>query len=117
MQPVLDVFESIKEKFIAFLDKNPVLKTWFNFAKCFLEHEGTKQIKGLYERLKSFVTTIAALGNALGWVKLLVNLVCAWEDLRDGIAFLKLGFKEAKKPAKYNFFGRFVGKLVKAIAG
>jgi len=117
LKPILDFFDSLKVKFNAFLEKNPVLKIWFEFVKCFLKNDGIKAIKGLFETLSSFVSAIGALATPAGWVKLVINLVCGWEDLRDGINFLKLGFKEKAKPAKYNFYGRFIGKFMKAIAG
>lgn len=117
LQPVFDLFESIKQKWIDFLDKNPILKMWFNFCKCFIAENGISAIKGLKEKLTNFVATIGALTTPVGWVKLCVNLICGWEETRDAINFYKVASKEKQKTKKYNFYGRMAGKLFNAIAG
>ncbi len=116
-KPLADLWESLKQQFEDFLAKNPLLKVIFEFTKCFIQNDGVKNIKKLFKIFKSFVAQITSLATPTGWVNLVVNLVCGWEDLRDGINFFKMAWKEAQKPAKYNYYGRATGKFMKAIAG
>jgi len=117
LEPVYNLFEQIKAKFLAWLEKNPLMKKLFEFAKCFLTNSGVKGIKTLFNAVKSVVELIPKLATPAGWIELLVNLVCGWESLKDGINFLLSGIKETNAAKKYNFFGKFAGKIFEAIAG
>ncbi len=117
LEPIYKEFEKIKVKFLAWLERNPMMKKLFLFAKCFITNGGVKGIKTLYNAVKSIVELIPKLGTPAGWIELLVNLVCGWESLKDGIGFLTQGLNQADKKKKYNLYGRFLGKIFEAIAG
>ncbi len=117
VKPVLELYEDIKAKFTNWLSKHPIMEKTFNFLKCIITNKGAQGIKAMVDAVKSLIALIPKLGSPAGWITLIVNLVCGWEDLRDGIQFLLSGMKETDRKKKYNFYGKFTGKLIKAIAG
>lgn len=116
-QPVLDLWDDIKKKFTEWLSKHPMMEKVFNFLNCFITNKGLQGMKGLYDSIKNLLALIPILGTPAGWVTLVVNLICGWEDLKAGIEFCAQGIKESDRPKKYNYFGKFFGRIVKAIAG
>jgi len=116
-QPVLDIIEGIKAKFSAWLNSHPFIKKVFEFIKCGITNKGWDAVKGLVETVKNFIEMVTSLATPAGWVKLLVTLVCGWEDLKAAIGFLQQGLKATDKKIRYNFYGKFLGRVIKTASG
>jgi len=116
LQPVFDLFDQLKPKIIAWLQKSPLLAKLIAIGQCLYENDAVKGIKGIYNTLKAMVEIIPKLATPAGWVELIVNLVCSWENLKNGIQALIAGIAEKDKLIKYNFYGKFTGFLFRAIA-
>jgi len=117
LKPLFDLFEKIKAKIMNFLTKHPLLLKLLLFARCFLENNGVKAIKTLVTALTALVSLVPKLATPAGWVEVIVNLICGWKDLKEGIDFLKKGLDEKDKNKRFNFYGKFTGKIAAALAG
>lgn len=116
-KPVMDLFDKIKTKIVHFITTNPTIQKALAFFKCMLSNGAVRAILTLIKVIKGFITLIPTLATPAGWVQLLVNLICGWKDLRDGIKFLGQGFSTTDMPTKFNYFGKFTGRLLKAASG
>lgn len=117
LEPVYELFESIKAKVVAWLEKNPTIKKLLEFGVCFLNNNGVKAIKTMFNAIKSIVELVPLLATPAGWIKLVINLVCGWKSLKEGIEAFIEGWNNTSAPHKFNRYGYAVGKFAEAIAG
>jgi len=89
----------------------------YTFVKCLMDKNLIKGVKGLYDTVTGMIELIPLLSTPVGWIKLVVNLVCGWEDLKNGINALTSGISESDRLKKFNYYGKFAGFFFKAIAG
>jgi hypothetical protein len=112
-EKVINFFNEMKVKVVAFFN-SPLMKNIMAFIKCV---KALKEAAGnIATLIQGFVDKAADIANfPLGWIKIIVGLICAWEDLRDAINYLTSGFNEKDPLKKWNFYGKFTGKLVYVI--
>ncbi len=116
MAPIMNKIEAVKAKFLAWLDEHPYLKALFNFAKCFIKNKGVAAIKTLIATVKSIVTTFAALGTPMGWVKLLINCICSYKRFIEAIKYIKVGLAEKDGPKKWSNYCKAAANIFAAMA-
>jgi phage-related protein len=109
----VDIFETIRAKIKAFFS-SPLMQAILTFVKCV---KALKEAAGNIVKLIEGFTEKAALITAFpaGWIKIILGLICAWQDLKDAVGYLVSGWKETNKDKKWNNYGRFVGKLIYTI--
>jgi len=115
LQPIYDLFEEIKAKFIAFLNANPVIKILYELLTCLYENKDAIATEGFISPLKGFQNRVKSLNTKEGWVSLVVDAICSWSDLADAITFLKDGIAATNADIKYNLYGKFLGKFVNTL--
>ncbi len=106
-------FESIKAKVLAFYN-SPLIQKLILFINC------AKTLKKFAQNMVTIVTSwislIGSLSTIAGWVKLVVKLICSWEDLAKAIGFLKEALSSGvKEDVKWQKYGQFVGKIIYTI--
>jgi len=106
----VDAFETMRAKIKAFFS-SPLMQAIITFVKCV---KALKEAAGNVAKLIEGFTEKAALITAFpaGWIKIILGLICAWEDLKAAVDFLVAGWKETDALKKWNNYGRFVGKLI-----
>lgn len=111
--PIVDMFEAIKAKVVAFT-KNPIIQKLITFYNCLKTFKGLAA--GIVSIITSWITLIGELSTPAGWVKLVIKLICAWEELAKAIGYLKEAFApQVTAPIKWQKIGQFVGKLIYTI--
>ena len=95
---------------------------WFkaviNFIKC--ATDGTKLAKGAKDFFMPFLSIPANIAKLVAldptaWVKLIVNMICGWETLKNSIVALKEAWTEKDSTKKWVGYGKSVGYLVKFV--
>jgi len=118
LQPVYALFDAIKAKVIAWMSKSPLLVKLLAIGQCLYKNDVVKGIKGIFNAVKGMIELIPKLATPAGWIELVVNLVCGWEDLKNGIESLVAAIAEkADRLKRFNLYGKFAGFIFKAIAG
>jgi hypothetical protein len=117
LQPIIDLLEDIRKPLLRLFTKKPIFVALLKFSNCFVKNPKIKDDKKLLNILTGYNHNIAKLESDEGWVRFTIHLICGWKVFRDAINFLKLGIAEAEaqKPKKYNFFGRFAGKMMRTL--
>ncbi len=114
VQPIYNILEKTKVKLIEWLQKNPVMKKLYDFAKCFFNNNAINGNKTIFDAISSIVELIPKLSIPAGWIEFLVKIVCGWESLKKSIEFLIKANKETDRLKKYHLYGKFMGRLVEA---
>lgn len=114
--PFDDIVNYCKELYQKFKDflNSPLVKKAIEFVKCL------KTIKtavvGFINTITNFVSNVTKLVSGLaGFIDVTVDLICMWKDFRDAINFLQTGLKATDNLAKWNSYGKFLGKIVHTI--
>jgi len=109
----VDAFEAMRLKITKFFG-SPLMTAIITFVKCLKAlKEAAGNIAKLIEGFTEKVTLVASF--PLGWIKIIIGLICAWEDLKAAIDYLIKGWTEKTASVKWNYYGKFVGKLVYTI--
>jgi phage-related protein len=109
----VSAFETMRAKVTKFFS-SPLMQAILTFVKCL---KALKEAAGNVAKLITGFTEKAALVASfpLGWIKIIIGLICAWEDLKGAIDYLIKGWNEKTATIKWNYYGKFVGKLVYTI--
>jgi hypothetical protein len=111
--PIVDLFEAMKAKVTAFM-QHPLIQKLISFVNCIKTFKGFAA--NLIAIVSSWISLIGELATPAGWVKLVIKMICAWEDLAKAIGYLKEAFvKGVTAPVKWQKIGQFLGKLIYTI--
>jgi len=117
---IVKAIADVKVKFEAFF-KNTKFDTLKGYLSCFqtiaLSDDGLGKSYNPLKVFTDFWTTLAALGTPMGWAKLLVNLICNWANLKDGIDNLIKSYNATDKKQRWQFAGVASAKFMISIAG
>jgi len=120
-KPIGDALESIKQKIIGWFMRNTFFAKMGNngtgFLNCFLSIKTITTNLAVLGAVTKFFTTIAGLATPIGWVNLVINLVCGWQFFKMGIDKLKEAWKAVNAPSKNNAYGQMFGFFMKAVGG
>jgi len=103
----------LKTKIIAMFDSK-WFKAYTNFIKCAtLGAKLSKGVKGLFMPYINIPANIAklAISDPTAWVKLIVNMICGWETLKNVFVELTNAWKEKDSTKKWLGYGKSVGYL------
>lgn len=110
---IVEIFEAFKAKVIAFY-KSPLVQKLIQWYNCIQTFKALAA--GIKSIITSWITLVGELSTPAGWVKLVIKLICAWEDLGKAIGYLKEGLdKKNSAPVRWQKYGQFLGKLVHTI--
>jgi len=120
-KPIGDILEKLKHKFIGWLMRNPYFQSLGTekqgFLLCIIGLRSILGIVGVVTGIMTFFSVLAALLTPVGWVTLVINLICGWTHLKRSIEEMKLALAATIKSTKYHHFGRWAGHLISAIGG
>jgi len=110
---IYKAFEAVKAKFLQFWN-SPLMVAIRQFIDCV---SGLKEaIQNVKDLIKGFKDKAVLVTQGVsGWVQIIVGLICAWKDLKTAVTYLINGI-QATGPRRWNWLGKFVGKLVYTIA-
>jgi len=117
---IVKAFSAIKDRFVTYF-KNNKFDALKSFLSCFntiaLSDDGLGKSYNPLKVFTDFWATLAGLGTPVGWAKLLVNLICNWSNLKDGIENIVKSYQEKVKAAKWQYAGVASAKFMISIAG
>lgn len=111
-KPIIDLWEEMKKEFIQFLTENPLVKAFLLLVQCLYKNQKAIAKTAFLTPIKNFEARIKTLSNTEGWINFTVDAVCSWSDLLEAIEYLKSGWSSTDKKIKYNYLGKFFGKLI-----
>ncbi len=115
-KPSMRYFKSIKRSLIDMLEENHFFHKIRSFIKCIANDDEIIKNKELYSIYRLFSQLVPDLNMPNFWTRFILGLFCSWEDTVDAIEYLKQGLKEVNKERKYKKFGKFLGKIMMALA-
>jgi len=117
-KPIGNALEKLKQKIIGWFMKNTFFAKLGNngtgFLNCFIS---IKTVSTIASFVTIFFSLLAKATTPVGWVSMVINLVCSWEYLKMGIEALSAAWKATNIPEKYNSYGKMFGYLIMAIGG
>ena len=114
-RPVFNWFERMKENLLNWIKQNKLLSILITFCECFQRTFMTSQ--KLKKTVNGLISLVPSLATPVGWINLVVNLICNWKKLKESIIALRYGLMTRIKHIKYCQFGIFTAKLFEAISG
>jgi len=117
MTPMLTAIENLKQKLVMWLTQSPQMVKYRELVNCLINLNTLKAIKGLYDALMGFISTVTALATPAGWVDLLLNLICGWASLKSAIEAFKSAWGQGNVLLKFNSYGKALGFMLNAIIG
>ena len=113
-EPVMNYFDSFRQKIMDFWN-SPLVKKVRDAVEC-IKNLPRTAVK-VYRLIAGFIVKVIDIVNfPLGWIRFIVGLICSWEDLMIGIEYLINGVNEINPYKAWNYYGRFLGKLIYIIA-
>ena len=91
--------------------KSQFMKSINEFLKCIQEKAAksnprhSKTVELYLEKMPSFL-------REGGYIKLVIGLICAWEDLRISIGNILEGISTKDKLHRWNLYGKAIGKII-----
>ena len=112
-QPVMDLFNSIKQKILDYV-LIPPIKTLLKFLACF---KGLPAIAlGIVSFTDGINLSISLITTPIGWAVVLVKLICQYTNLKEGIQLFSDAWKDANILTRYNKLGGASVSFLKAFA-
>ena len=113
-RPAFEQLGAMREKFSRLFTLNPMMIVLQKFSECWLGNDIVKDDKKLQITIKAYVRRMKNLNTVQGYNLFRTNLICGWNNLRDGFNYLKLTktMGSADVTKKYDHYGRFSGKLM-----
>jgi len=117
---IAKAIEAVKDRLVLYF-KNNKFDALKGFATCIMTSVvSDDKLTKSYNPAKVFTdfwATIAGLTTVIGWAKLLVNLICNWQNIKDGIEAIQKSIEEKDKAKKWEFAGVAAAKFIISIAG
>jgi hypothetical protein len=117
LQPIYDFFDQLKAKFVGWLRQNPTMAALLDFASCLHNNGSASALLTVAHVVLRLTLLIPSLATPVGWIALVVHLVCGWEHLRNGINFLLAAVRNTDRLMKYYQYGQMTGEFLRAISG
>jgi len=115
MKPIVDNLEEVKESLTKWMPKNTFLKETKPLLECIKKaHKDNLKVT---KSLSGLNTIVPKMNTPEGWFKLVINLICGWEDLEIGVEYLLSINAKTTLEQKYNFYGKFIGRFLSAVGG
>ena len=109
-KPVIDLYLSIKEKFVKFWN-SPMMLTIRGILDCVkVLANAAYLILKVVANITKIIVRLAA-GDPLIWIEIIFALICKWEEFKKLINYIVHAIA-ATGEQKWNLFGRFLGGLL-----
>ena len=110
MEVFMEIRTTVQDWFVS-----PVLNAAKKFFEC-LKNTLASNAKLLAVVVGILEKMVLILLFPLGWVRIAVGLLCAYDQFSAAIAFLKRAITEKAEETRWEMLGRFFGKLLYAVA-
>ncbi len=109
--PVLKLWNKLNETFQRIM-KNPIVKQLIRLFKCAKAIvSGIVHLALMIQNVITKIGTFSGPQASVAWIPIVIGIICKWEQFARALRYLIGSFKEKDAKRRWNYIGRFLGKL------